>query len=131
MGSIIVKVIVKNFKDLTANPLVFNAMVDTGASHLVLPLAWKASLGECYRTRFIDIALADDSLIKGEICGPVEILVEGFTPINGEVLFIDMRKSPTEGSYQPLLGHIPLEAIPVGVDMLNLRLVPLKTLNCK
>ena len=102
MGNIIVRVTVKNFKDLTATPLAFNATVDTGASHLVLPFAWKPLLGECYRTSLMNISLAHESNSSGEICGSVEIEVDGFRPVMGEVLFIEMQKTRDSSSYEPL-----------------------------
>jgi len=52
----------------------------------------------------------------------VRIEVEGFRPVVGEVLFIDMEPRKG-GEYDPLLGYLVLQAIPVAVDRLRLRLV--------
>jgi hypothetical protein len=97
------------------------ALIDTGASHLVLPSAWKPRLGAFEVFKVLPSETATGELIDGEICGPVKLEVEGFRPISTEVMFIEMQ--PVEGRYEPLLGYIPLEQIPVVVDMLKHRLV--------
>jgi hypothetical protein len=59
--------------------------------------------------------------VQATVCGPVEIQVEGFPPVYGEVLFLEMR--PVDGVYEPLLGYIVLEQCEAAVDMLGRRLV--------
>ena len=56
--------------------------------------------------------------VQAEICGPVEIRIEGFEPVFSEVLFIEMQAS--EGQYQPLIGYIVLEQSQAAVDMLGI-----------
>ena len=55
--------------------------------------------------------------------------MEGFAPVYGEVLFLDMQ--PADGIYEPLLGYIVLEQCQTAVDMLGLRLVHLKKTDLK
>ncbi len=54
---------------------------------------------------------------------------EGFPPVYGEVLFLDMR--PADGAYEPLLGYIVLEQCQAAVDMPGLRLVHVKKSDLK
>lgn len=105
------------------------ALVDTGASHLVLPMAWKDRLGNLELIRTVDLETADQSLIQGQICGPVRIRIEGFPPIHGEVLFIEME--PDDGQYEPLLGYIPLEQSSAAIDRLAHRLLHVKHMDLK
>ena|SRR5947209_8212948 len=108
----------------------FSALVDTGTSHLTLPTAWKERLGEFRSFRQVELETANQSKINGEIAGPVEIQIEGFPAIYGEVLFVDM--GPREdGSYEPLMGYLVLEASQAGVDILGHRLVFIKYLDLK
>jgi hypothetical protein len=65
--------------------------------------------------------MADHRVVTGEICGPVRIQIDGFDPIAGEVLFLDM--APEHGRYEPLVGYITLEQANVVVDMVGHRLV--------
>ena len=66
---------------------------------------------------------------KASVCGPVEIRVEGFAPVYGEVLFLEMQ--PTDGIYEPLLGYIVLEQCQAAVDMVGRRLMHVKTSDLK
>ena len=59
--------------------------------------------------------------IKGEVCGPVRIQIEGFRPIYSEVSFADMH--PANGEYEPLIGYLVLVQSQAGVDMPGHRLV--------
>ena len=61
--------------------------------------------------------------------GPVKIQIEGFPPIFGEVMFVDM--APEEGIYEPLLGYIILEQSQAAVDMLGHRLIHVKRMDLK
>ena len=108
----------------------FSALVDTGTSHLTLPSAWKSRLGDFQDIQPVKLETADQSTISGEMAGPVRIQVEGFRAIHSEVLFVDMEPRD-DGSYEPLMGYIVLEASQAGVDILGHRLVHIKYLDLK
>jgi predicted aspartyl protease len=120
MGRLFVNVAVANALDLSKS-LDFEVLVDTGASHLVLPAAWRPRLGDLETLQTMPAEMATGETVLAEVCGPIRLEVEGFRPIATEVMFIDMQ--PTDGRYEPLLGYIPLEQIPVTVDMARHRLV--------
>jgi predicted aspartyl protease len=128
MGRIITPVSIVNARN-TEFRILCNALVDTGASHRVLPLAWKPKLGEIELIETTEVELADQSVPTAEICGPVKIQIEGFRPIYSEVAFIDMQ--PGEGIYEPLIGYIVLEQCQAGIDMISHRLVHTKRLDLK
>ena len=96
---------------------------------MVLPKAWQNRLGKLNVIREIDCETATQDLVRAPVCGPVEIRVEGFDPVYGEVLFLDMR--PKDGIYEPLLGYIVLEQCQAAVDMLGLCLVHAKKTDLK
>lgn len=130
MGRIVTSVTVSSYPaDGTVQPLRIDALVDTGASHLTLPLAWKGRLGKLDTLAEVQLETATQEHVPGELCGPVRIEIEGFRPVYGEVLFIEMV--PENGQYEPLLGYLPLEACPAAVDMLGHRLVHVKHLDLK
>ena len=110
-------------------PLRIDALVDTGASHLTLPLAWKERFGEFQWEEEVELQTATQEVVRGIMCSTVRITIEGFRPIGAEVLFIKM--TPENGEYEPLLGYIPLESCGAAVDMLGHRLVPVKYLDLK
>jgi predicted aspartyl protease len=128
MGRIVVPITVSNFA-FPERRVACTAMVDTGASNLALPIAWKSRLGEFPINRDETLHMADQSTIAGKVCGPVRIEIEGFAPIASEVLFIEMDE--VDGGYEPLLGYIPLEQSKAAVDMVGHRLVPIKHLDLK
>ena len=128
MGRIVANVRVSNLLD-TEKTLDCDALVDTGAAHLVLPKAWQPRLGELRVIREVDCETVTQEVVRAPVCGPVEIRVEGFEPVYGEVLFLDM--DPRESRYSPLLGYIPLEQCQAAVDMLGHRLVHVKTVDLK
>ena len=128
MGRIVTQVSISNPAD-PKKELRCQATVDTGASHLILPMAWRDRLGALESVGPVEVEMADQSSMSGEMCGPVKITVDGFRSIFSEVLFLEMQ--PVEGSFDPLLGYLVLEAIPVAVDMLGHRLVPVKHLDVK
>jgi len=115
MGRIVASVVITNIVDASKS-LRCDALVDTGASFMVLPSAWKDRLGTLEVVQTIDLETATQETIKGEVCGPVRIQIEGFRPIFNEVLFVEMK--PEDGIYEPLLGYIVLEQSQAGVDML-------------
>jgi hypothetical protein len=128
MGRITANVSVKNLfePETVVNS---DALVDTGVAQMVFPKAWKARLGQLHLIREIDCETANQQLVKGEICGPVEIKIEGFDPIYSEILFLNME--PSDGIYEPLIGYIVLEQAQAAVDMLGHRLLHVKKMDLK
>ena len=109
--------------------VICDALVDTRASHMVLPTAWKERLGPLDSTRTIELETATQRTITGEVCGPVRIQIEGFRPIFNEVAFADMK--PADGEYEPLIGYIVLTQSQAAVDMHGHRLIPTKHMDLK
>jgi predicted aspartyl protease len=106
-----------------------DALVDTGASHMVLPTVWRDRLGDLDEVRRVRLELATQATVEGVVCGPVRIQIEGFEPVYSEVLFVDME--PENGDYEPLIGYIVLEQSQAAVDMLGHRLIHVKRLDLK
>ena len=96
---------------------------------MMLPVAWKERLGRLTAIRTAECETATQERVQAEVCGPVEIRIEGFDPIFSEVLFIEMQ--PNEGQYQPLIGYIVLEQSQAAVDMLGHRLLRLKSVDLR
>jgi predicted aspartyl protease len=128
MGRIVSSVTITSIAD-PSKTLRCDALVDTGASFMVLPNAWKDRLGDLETVSTISLETATQEAVEGEIRGPVRIQLEGFRPIFNEVLFIEMN--PEDGIYEPLIGYIVLEQSQAGVDMLGHRLVPIKHMDLK
>ncbi|VFN02028.1 MAG: Aspartyl protease [Candidatus Kentron sp. G] len=128
MGRITANVTVENVL-VPDNAITVNALIDTGASYLTFPLAWKEKLGVFGSQQEIELQTATQEVVKGIFCGPVRITVEGFRPVHNDVLFLDML--PNKGEYEPLLGYIVLEQCGVSVDMSEHRLVPMKYMDVK
>jgi predicted aspartyl protease len=128
MGRIVCQISIENITN-GRERLELSALVDTGASLLTLPKAWKEKLGDLQTIGDVDLETAAQTTISGEICGPVKIQIEGFRPVFGEVLFIEME--PEDGIYEPLVGYIVLESCQASVDMIGHRLVPVKHLDLK
>src|ERR1700722_16710708 len=84
MGRIIASVTVGSLTG-SRESIRLDALVDTGASHLTLPTAWRDRLGEMLMTRPVRLETATQSTVSGEVCGPAKIKVEGFPAISGEV----------------------------------------------
>jgi predicted aspartyl protease len=106
-----------------------DALVDTGASHMVLPTAWRDRLGDLEEARRVRLETATQTSVEGAACGPVRIQIEGFEPIFSEVVFVEME--PEDGVYEPLIGYIVLEQSQAAVDMLGHRLIHVKRLDLK
>ena len=128
MGRIVASVKIENPAS-RENHIRCDALVDTGASHLVLPTAWRDRLGDLEEVRQAQFETATQELAEGAVCGPVRIQIEGFVPIFSEVVFLEMQ--PEEGEYEPLIGYIPLEQCQAAVDMLGHRLIHVKRLDLK
>ncbi len=97
------------------------ALVDTGASHMTLPSAWRDRLGDLEEFAKVKLVMATQKTVDGAVCGPVRIQIEGFRPIATEVVFVTME--PDDGRYEPLIGSIVLEQSQAAVDMMGDRLV--------
>jgi hypothetical protein len=106
-----------------------DALVDTGASHVMLPTAWRDRLDPLETIQKLDRETATQEIVQGDVCGPVRIQIEGFRPIYNEVLFVDM--TPADGICEPLLGYLVLEQSQAAVDMLGHRLVHVTHLDLK
>lgn len=128
MGRILVNVRIRNLLE-PDHVLTCDALADTGFAYMVLPRPWKDNLGNLPTVRRVECETATQQLVNAEVCGPVEIRLEGFEPIYGEVLFLDME--PQDGVYEPLVGYIVLEQAQAAVDMLGHRLIHVKKSDLK
>jgi len=129
MGRIVAQVKLTNFADPTKT-LAVSALVDTGSAYITLPNAWRESLGEVERLGEVDVEMADQSVKKACVCGPIRVRIGEFRPIVGEVLFLEMNPDD-EGEYEPLIGYIALKQAGAAVDMLGHRLVHVKRVDLK
>jgi predicted aspartyl protease len=128
MGRLVTSVKIENVSD--ANKVIrCDALVDTGASFMILPVAWKDRLGKLEQIRTVHAETATQQVIEGKICGPVKIQMEGFDPIFSEVMFVEMQ--PEDGIYEPLLGYLILEQSQAAVDMVGHRLMHVKHIDLK
>ena len=128
MGRIAVSITIANLIS-PENNIRCDALVDTGASHLTLPTAWRERLGDLQELGVVDLETATQKTVKGLVCAPVRVQIEGFRPIATEVLFVEME--PEDGQYEPLIGYIVLEQSQAAVDMFGHRLVHVKRLDLK
>ena len=74
MGRIVASVRIDNISDPSAS-VRCDALVDTGASYMVLPSAWKERLGGLETIQTVDLETAAQETVQGEICGPVRIQI--------------------------------------------------------
>ena len=128
MGRIVVPVHIRNPLEV-GKEMSCDALVDTGASGMVLPAAWRDRLAPFDNSRKVKLDMADQRMIDGEICGPVEVQIEGFDPVFNEVIFVPSE--PQDGPCEPLLGYVLLEQSLAAVDMVNHRLRKLKAYDLK
>ena len=128
MGRIIASVNISNIAD-KEKKIRIDALVDTGASHMILPVQWKKRIGDLEEIRTVELETATQKTEQGSVCGPVRLQIEGFKPIFTEIVFIKME--PDQGEYEPLIGYISLEQSQAAVDMLGHRLVYVKRLDLK
>lgn len=128
MGRIIAQTTVTNRLD-DGKFIQCGMLVDTGAGPLILPAAWKARLGRFLRTERVELLLANQDVVRGEVCAPVEIKIDGFRPVWNEVVFWDAENGAEE--VEPLLGYVILEQAQAAVDMLGHRLVPVPYIDMK
>jgi hypothetical protein len=71
VGRIVASVTIQNISD-PAHRLRCDALVDTGASHMIVPVAWRDRLGTLESLDTVELELANQAATRGEICGPVE-----------------------------------------------------------
>jgi hypothetical protein len=128
MGRIIASVTIDNVSD-PSKSLRCDALVDTDAAFMVLPIAWRDRLGKLETTTEVEMETATQETIRGEVSGPVRIQIEGFRPIYSEVSFVEMH--PGSGEYEPLIGYLVLEQSQAAVDMLGHRLIQAKHMDLK
>lgn len=128
MGRIVTRVTMENPSN-SCKTIECDALVDTGASHMILPTAWRPRLGALHELGMVELETADQKMLNGTVCGPVRIQLEGFRPIFSEVVFVEME--PEDGQYEPLVGYIVLEQCQAAIDMLGHRLVHVKRLDLK
>ena len=128
MGRIVATVRIANLQEADKK-IICDALVDTGASYMVLPSAWRERLGELEEIATVPLETATQETVEGRICGPVRIQIEGFRPIYNEVLFVEMK--PKNGEYEPLIGYVILEQSQAAVDTLGHRLIPVKRMDLK
>ncbi|PYS25867.1 MAG: hypothetical protein DMF72_00430, partial [Acidobacteria bacterium] len=79
MGRIVASVRIDNASDVSKG-LRCDALVDTGASFMVLPMAWRDRLGNLETMTEVEMETATQETVKGIVCGPVRIQIEGFRP---------------------------------------------------
>jgi len=106
-----------------------DSLVDTGASHMILPSAWRDRLGALEAVSSVQLELANQESVEGTVCGPVRIEIEGFRPVFSEVIFVEMQ--PDNGDYEPLIGYIVLEQSQAAVDKVQQRLIHGRRLDLK
>lgn len=106
-----------------------DALVDTGASRITLPSAWRDRFGSFDVEEAVDFETATQEIAAGVVCGPARIQVEGFRVIHSEVLFVEM--TPVDGEFEPLLGYIALEQCGAAVDLIGHRLLPVRHMDLK
>lgn len=128
MGRIVTHVRIRNLLEQD-KVISCDALVDTGAAYMVLPKVWRERLGSLTTIREIDCETATQRIVRAEVCGPVEIRLEGFDPVHGDVLLLDME--PVESVYEPLVGYIVLGQSQAAVDVLGHRLVHAKNADLK
>jgi predicted aspartyl protease len=128
MGRIITRVAIENASD-SSKRIETDALVDTGAYMMILPNAWRDRLGNLPASRKVEVHLATEEMVEGEVCGPVYIQIPGFNRIASEVLFLQMK--PVNGDYEPLVGYITLEQSQAAVDMVGHRLTHIRHVDVK
>ena len=128
MGRIVASVDIQNVAQPDCARKI-DALVDTGASHITLPSAWRDRFGSFDVEEAVDFETATQEIAAGVVCGPARIQVEGFRVIHSEVLFVEM--TPVDGEFEPLLGYIALEQCGAAVDLIGHRLLPVRHMDLK
>lgn len=128
MGRIVVPVTITNVFEPTKQ-IRCDALIDTGAYGLVLPLEWRERLGALPYARSVELETADARTLVGLVCGPVTIHIDGFDTISGEVTFLAMGDGDTKS--EALVGHTVLQLSRAAVDLVHDRLVRIRHLDLK
>jgi len=128
MGRIVASVLVEN-PSAPDKKIHCDALVDTGASHMILPTAWKDRLGPLEEVGRVEFETATQRTTEGIVCGPARLRIEGFRPVFTELVFIQME--PEDGDYEPLIEYIVLEQSQAAVDTLGHRLIHVKRMDLK
>ena len=129
MGRIVTQIHISNFEDKTKS-IDASALIDTGAAYLTLPAIWRDRLGELEKIADVEVEMADQSVKKAGLYGPVRLQISKFRKTFTEVLFPEMEANE-DGYYEPLVGYIPLEQAGIAVDMLGHRLIQVKRADLK
>ncbi|MCK5201445.1 MAG: hypothetical protein KAR21_23990 [Spirochaetales bacterium] len=116
MGRIVATIDIENISE-SAKSIKLDALVDTSASYITLPSAWKERFGKFSSEEAVELQTVTHSIVEGIVCGPVKIKIEGFRAIYNEILFIDME--PDNGEYEPLLG-VCRSSTPSKFDFFNI-----------
>ncbi|MGI9338627.1 MAG: aspartyl protease family protein [Gammaproteobacteria bacterium] len=131
MGRVMASVRVENkYGPAPMPPVMINALVDTGASHLVLPGAWRDKFGVFAEERDDETETATQDRAQVTLCGPARVRIDGFSEAHTDVLFLDM-KPDRDGAYMPLLGYTVLEMCKAAVDLSSHRLIPVRAFDLR
>ena len=104
MGRIVAAAVLENSAEPRGNKGIV-ALVNTVASRLALPLAWKGQLGSFEMEETIEVQIATQEVVTGIICGPAKIRVEGFRAIYRKVYGCEFLSSALRLLVvQPLVG---------------------------
>ena len=98
MGRMVTSVIVENVPATRAVRI--DALVDTGAGCLTLPMAWKERFGAFALEEEVALQTATQQVVSGTVCGPALVRIEGFRSIHSEVLFVEMSTSHCLATYR-------------------------------
>jgi predicted aspartyl protease len=79
IGRIIASVKVNNVTDPSMS-ISCDALVDTGASFMVLSMAWRDRLGDLETMTEVEMETATQETVKGIVCGPVRIQIGRLSP---------------------------------------------------
>ena len=85
MGRIVATIDIESLNE-SGSKMKLYALVDTGVIYLTLPSAWKKRFGKFGSEEIIELQTATQKIVKGTVCGPVRIKIEGFRAIYNEVL---------------------------------------------
>ena len=128
MGRIVVAATIESGTD-PSHRIDCDALVDAGAPYLTLPSAWRPRLGDLTVYDTVEVENANQTVVTGDICGPILLRFGSFRQVLAEALFIDME--PANGRHEALLGYIPLEQAQVVVDLAGHRLAKVDRVDLK
>src|SRR5438132_11266330 len=93
MGKVLVQVTVTNHRDPTCRKR-FSALVDTGSTGLVLPLAWKPEPGALESMATVDLETADQRGLGAHAWSPVWSRIAGYPRMPHEAICLDRASLP-------------------------------------